>query len=95
MVENGSGDTPGAVVSPSWLTYVYQHYVLDLWVEQWRKKNARGDLIIVRYADDFVLGFQYRSDAERFVKDLQERLPSSDWLCTPINATDRVWAVCR
>jgi hypothetical protein len=53
---------------------VYLHYVLDLWVEQWRKRYAHGDVVIVRYADDFVLGFQDGSDAVRFRHDLTLRL---------------------
>ena len=53
---------------------VYLHYVFDLWVEAWRKKVAQGDVIVVRYADDFVVGFQHRAEAERFWAELQERL---------------------
>ncbi len=67
------GTPQGAVISPL-LANVYLHYVLDLWAQQWRSRHARGDVIIVRYADDFVLGFQHRGDAERFLQDLQERL---------------------
>jgi group II intron reverse transcriptase/maturase len=67
------GTPQGAVVSPL-LANVYLHYVLDLWVNQWRKRSAGGEVIIVRYADDFVLGFQYRHEAERFLRELQERL---------------------
>jgi hypothetical protein len=52
---------------------IYLHYVLDLWVHQWRKTKARGDVIVVRFADDFVVGFQHRPDAERLRKDLEER----------------------
>ncbi len=66
------GTPQGAVISPL-LANVYLHYVLDLWVHQWRGRNARGDVIIVRYADDFVMGFQHRDEAERFLKDLRER----------------------
>ena len=58
----------GAVVSPL-LANVYLHYVFDLWVEVWRKKVANGDVIVVRYADDLVVGFQYRTDSERFLKE--------------------------
>ena len=54
------------------LANIYLHYVLDLWVNAGRKE-ARGDVIIVRYADDFVLGFQYRNEAERFLEALQKR----------------------
>ena len=53
---------------------IYMHYVLDLWFHRkWRKTVPEGETIIVRYADDFVLGFQYKRNAERFVRDLQER----------------------
>lgn len=67
------GTPQGAVISPL-LANIYLHYVLDLWVEAWRKKEAKGDMIVVRYADDFVMGFQSRDEAERFRKDLRERL---------------------
>jgi len=63
--ETEEGTPQGSVISPS-LANLYLHHVLDLWVEVWRKKIARGDVIVVRYADDAVLGFQYREDAERF-----------------------------
>jgi RNA-directed DNA polymerase len=66
------GAPQGAVISPL-LSNVYLHYVFDLWVNQWRTKSARGDVIVVRYADDFVLGFQHRHEAERFLHELQER----------------------
>jgi group II intron reverse transcriptase/maturase len=56
------------------LANLYLHYVLDLWVEVWRKKLARGEVMIVRYADDAVLGFEHREDAERFLEQLRERL---------------------
>jgi hypothetical protein len=61
------------VISPI-LANLYLHYVLDVWIEAWRKKIARGDVIIVRYADDAVLGFQHREDAERFLEQLRERV---------------------
>ncbi len=66
------GTPQGAVISPL-LANVYLHYVFDLWVDQWRRRHARGDVIVVRYADDFVMGFQHRSDAERFLHDLGKR----------------------
>jgi RNA-directed DNA polymerase len=53
---------------------VYLHYVFDQWADAWRRRNARGDVVIVRYADDFIVGFQYRWEAERFQRDLRERL---------------------
>ncbi len=71
--ETKEGTPQGAVISPL-LANLYLHYVLDLWVKAWRKKVARGDVIVVRYADDAVLGFQYREEAEQFLVDLRERL---------------------
>lgn len=71
--ETKEGTPQGAVVSPA-LANLYLHHVLDLWVEAWRKKVAHGDVIVVRYADDAVLGFQYREEAEKFLVDLQERV---------------------
>jgi group II intron reverse transcriptase/maturase len=71
--ESESGSPQGATVSPL-LANIYAHYALDLWVEQWRKRHAKGDMIIVRYADDFVVGFERREDAERFLAELRERL---------------------
>jgi group II intron reverse transcriptase/maturase len=67
------GSPQGATISPL-LANVYLHYVLDLWVNHWRKRYARGDVIVVRYADDFVVGFQYRSDAERLQTELRNRM---------------------
>ncbi len=66
------GTPQGAVISPL-LANIYLHYVFDLWVDQWRQQHARGDVIVVRYADDFVMGFQHRSDAERCLRELRER----------------------
>lgn len=66
------GVPQGAVISPL-LGNVYLHYVFDLWVQQCRTRYARGDVIVVRYADDIVMGFQHRAEAERFLKDLKER----------------------
>ena len=71
--ETKVGTPQGAVVSPL-LANVYLHYVFDLWVEVWRKKVATGDVIVVRYADDLVVGFQHRTDAERFLREFGERL---------------------
>lgn len=67
------GTPQGAVASPL-LANVFLHYVFDLWVQHWRMKSARGDVIVVRYADDFVLGFQHRHEAERFLRELRERM---------------------
>jgi group II intron reverse transcriptase/maturase len=71
--ETKGGVPQGSVISPA-LANLYLHHVLDLWVKAWRKKVARGDMIVVRYADDAVLGFQYREDAEKFLEDLRERV---------------------
>jgi RNA-directed DNA polymerase len=71
--ETKEGSPQGAVISPI-LANLYLHYVLDVWVEAWRKKRAHGDFIIVRYADDAVLGFERREEAEQFLGQLRERL---------------------
>ena len=69
----GAGTPQGASASPL-LANVYLHYVLDLWVEWWRRHRARGDVIIVRFADDFICGFQHQGDARRFLADLCQRM---------------------
>src|SRR5664279_679905 len=66
------GTAQGAAVSP-FLANVYLHYVFDLWADQWRRRNAHGDVILCRFADDYVAGFEDREDAERFLSDLRER----------------------
>jgi len=71
--ETDVGTPQGAVISPL-LANVYLHYVFDLWVEAWRKKVARGQVVVVRYADDLVVGFQSKADAERFLREFRERL---------------------
>ena len=73
LIETTEGTPQGSVASPL-LANVYLHYVYDLWVEQWRTRHAKGDMIVVRYADDTIVGFQHRQDAERFLIDLKERL---------------------
>jgi len=69
----GAGTPQGASASPL-LANVYLHHVLDLFVVWWRRHHARGEVIIVRFADDFVVGFQYEQDARRFLADLRPRL---------------------
>ena len=69
--EAGTGQ--GAVISPL-LANIYLHYVFDLWAEQWRGREARGDMIMVRYADDIVLGFEHEADARRFLEAMRTRL---------------------
>jgi RNA-directed DNA polymerase len=70
--ETPQGSPQGASVSPL-LANIYLHYVLDLWADWWRRHVARGDVIIVRFADDFVMGFEDYQDACRFLHDLRER----------------------
>jgi RNA-directed DNA polymerase len=66
------GTVQGGSISPL-LANVYLHYVLDLWIRRWRKTQAHGDVIVVRFADDFIVGFEHRTDAERFLSELKER----------------------
>src|SRR6266498_2840124 len=70
--ETVEGSPQGASVSPL-LANVYLHYVFDRWARQWRLRHARGDMIVTRFADDFVVGFQHLGDAKRFLRDLRER----------------------
>jgi RNA-directed DNA polymerase len=67
------GSPQGATISPL-LANVFLHYVFDLWVQQWRKRRARGDIVVVRYADDTAVGFQYHADAVQFLAELRERM---------------------
>src|ERR1700730_1196262 len=69
--EKGTGQ--GSVISPL-LANIYLHYTFDLWAERWRRRVATGDMIIVRYADDFIVGFQHEADARRFLDAMRERL---------------------
>ena len=79
VIEDGAwsktveGAPQGASASPL-LSNVYLHYVFDLWAQRWRRRQARGDMVIVRFADDYVVGFQHRDDAERFHAELRDRL---------------------
>jgi group II intron reverse transcriptase/maturase len=79
VMENGvvtvsdRGTGQGAVISPL-LANIYLHYVLDLWTVRWRRREATGDMIFVRYADDFIVGFQHESDVRRFLDEMRERL---------------------
>ena len=71
--DNLRGTPQGSVISPV-LANIYLHYVLDLWFQKkWRSHEAKGDTIIVRYADDFVAGFQHKRDAERFLDAVKDR----------------------
>ena len=69
--DKGTGQ--GSVISPL-LANIYLHYVFDLWAERWRRRNATGDMIVVRYADDIVVGFEHETDAHRFLEEMRERL---------------------
>jgi len=71
--ETKTGTPQGSVISPM-LANIYLHYVFDLWVDVWRAKCAQGDVVVVRYADDTVLGFQHQAEADRFLENLRERL---------------------
>jgi group II intron reverse transcriptase/maturase len=71
--ETKVGTPQGAVISPL-LANVYLHYVFDLWVEAWRRKGAMCDVVVTRYADDLVVGFQNRMEAKRFLEAFRERL---------------------
>ena len=68
-----AGSPQGGSASPL-LANIYLHYVFDLWVQAWRKKCAHGDVIVVRYADDIVVGFEFKTEAEQFWKELAERM---------------------
>ena len=70
---NEAGTGQGSVISPL-LSNIYLHYCFDLWADRWRRREAKGDVIIVRYADDIVVGFQHRDDAERFREEMRQRL---------------------
>jgi len=78
VLENGvklsseEGVPQGSSVSPL-LANIYLHYVFDLWANKWRRETARGEVVIIRFCDDFVVGFQHREDAQRFYGDLVER----------------------
>jgi group II intron reverse transcriptase/maturase len=79
ILENGTvsasdrGTGQGSVISPL-LANIYLHYALDLWAARWRRRVATGDMIFVRYADDFIVGFQYERDARRFLDEMRVRL---------------------
>jgi RNA-directed DNA polymerase len=66
------GTVQGGSISPL-LANIYLHHVFDLWVRRWRRTQAEGDMVVVRYADDFIVGFEHRAQAERFLSELKER----------------------
>jgi len=71
-VRSDTGTVQGGSISPL-LANIYLHYAFDLWVQQWRKTQTQGDVIVVRYADDFIVGFQHRHEAEAFLSALRQR----------------------
>ena len=71
-IRKEEGTVQGGSVSPL-LSNIYLHYVFDLWVHWWRRHRANGDVIVVRFADDWVAGFQYQTDAQKFLRELKER----------------------
>jgi len=78
-----SGTGQGAVISPL-LGNIYLHYVFDLWAERWRRQEARGDAIVVRYADDLVAGFEHEDDARRFLDAMRERFEAFSLSLHPV-----------
>jgi len=77
-----AGTPQGSVISPL-LANIYLHYVFDLWIERWRRQRARGAVIVSRYADDTVVGFQYEEDALLLVKDMRQRMGEFDLTLHP------------
>ncbi len=73
ITQSELGTVQGGSISPL-LANVYLHYVFDLWTHQWRQRGTRGEVLVVRYCDDFIVTFQYKTDAERYLEELKERL---------------------
>ena len=72
---NGDRHAPrGGCLATAGQYLIYLHYVFDLWADRWRKRHARGQVIIVRYADDIVMGFEHEGEATRFVADMRQRM---------------------
>ena len=82
VTRGARGAPQGAVVSPI-LANAYLHYVFDLWVHQWRQTKATGDVIVVRYADDTIVGFEHEHEARAFLQELQERMRTFDLALHP------------
>jgi group II intron reverse transcriptase/maturase len=82
VIRSERGAPQGAVISPI-LANIYLHYVFDLWVHQWRRRKATGDVIVVRFADDTIVGFEHEHEAQAFLHDLQERMGLFDLTLHP------------
>ena len=82
VTRSDRGAPQGAVISPI-LANVYLHYVFDLWVHRWRRSVASGDVVVIRYADDTVVGFQHEHEARAFLDDLEERMRAFDLTLHP------------
>src|SRR5882757_2492854 len=82
-----TGTPQGGVASPL-LANIYLHYVFDLWAERWRRHHAQGNIILVRYADDIVAGFEHQADAERFQAELRDRLAQFALTLHPLQGRD-------
>jgi retron-type reverse transcriptase len=80
------GAPQGAVISPI-LANVYLHYVYDLWVQRWRRTRASGDMIVIRYAGDTIVGLQHEHEAKAFLDDFKERMRAFELALHPITMT--------
>jgi len=80
-IEAERGTPQGAVISPL-LANLYLHYAFDTWAQHWRKHHSRGDVILVRYADDSVLGFQHEEEAKQFLAAMRNAWRNSGWRYT-------------
>jgi RNA-directed DNA polymerase len=87
--------TPQRAVASPLLANIYLHYVFDLWANRWRKHHARGQVIIVRYADDIVMGFEHEGEARRFLADMRHEWKSSRYRCIRIRHVCLSLAVMR
>lgn len=95
IVASDRGTGQGASISPL-LANIYLHYAFDLWADRWRRREAKGRMIIVRYADDLVIGFEFETDAIQFQQEMRKRLEQFDLQLHPEkNPADRVRSLCN